>query len=271
MKAFAPVSVVVPCYQCTATIERAVASVWSQTVLPQEVILVDDGSDAPTQQALAALVLNYPNGWIQLLTLGGNVGVASARNQGWNRAVGEWVAFLDADDAWHPRKIELQWAAMQAHPEAVISGHAHRVMEGSLQLPQWEVHSAEVRAIPRWRMLLSNPFITPSVMVRRSVVERFTERQRYMEDHMLWLQFACNDSVILFLPVELAAIYKKSYGVQGLSAQFWLMERGDLGNYRRLYRQGSISAPLFVTLCSYSVLKYFRRLGIYWAQMRWRK
>ncbi len=271
MKNRASVSVVIPCYQCTETIARAVASVWAQTVLPLEVILVDDGSDAATREVLADLVKVYPAGWIQLLTLEGNVGAASARNQGWNTAVGEWVAFLDADDAWHPQKIEMQCAAMRAHPEAVISGHAHQLMEGSAQLPQWQLRLGEVRVIPRWRMLLSNPFITPSVMVRRDVVERFTERQRYMEDHMLWLQFACKNAVILFLPEELAAIYKKSYGVRGLSAQFWLMERGDLGNYRRLYRQGSIQALLFAALCSYSILKYIRRLGIYWVYLRWKR
>jgi glycosyltransferase involved in cell wall biosynthesis len=220
---------------------------------------------------LAALVATYPADWIQLLSLEGNVGAASARNLGWNVAVGEWVAFLDADDAWHPRKVELQWAAMRAHPEAVISGHAHQVMEGSVQLPQWTVTLKDVRTVPRWRVLLSNPFITPSVMVRRDVTERFTERQRYMEDHMLWLQFACRKAVILFMPVQLAAIYKKSFGVRGLSAQFWLMERGDLGNYRRLYRLGNIGGMLFVALCFYSVLKYIRRLGIYWTYLRWKK
>ena len=271
MKEVASVSVVVPCYQCTATIARAVTSVWAQTVLPNELILVDDGSDRMTQVALAALVEAYPAGWIRLLTLDGNVGAASARNRGWDAAVGEWVAFLDADDAWHPQKIELQVAAMRAHPEAVISGHSHQVLEGSVQLPRWAVNGGDAHRVPRWRVLLSNPFITPSVMLRRDVVERFTERQRYMEDHMLWLRFACRNAVILFLPLQLAAIYKKSFGVRGLSAQFWLMERGDLGNYRRLYRLGHIGAPLFVTLCSYSILKYARRLGIYWTYLRWKK
>jgi glycosyltransferase involved in cell wall biosynthesis len=270
MKVHAPVSVVVPCYQCTVTIARAVASVWAQTVLPQKLILVDDGNDPATQAALGALVDAYPAGWIQLLTLDGNVGAASARNHGWNAAVGEWVAFLDADDAWHPQKIELQVAAMRAHPEAVISGHGHKVMDGSTQLPQWAVALADARRVSRWQVLLSNPFITPSVMVRRDVVERFTERQRYMEDHMLWLHFACRNAVILFLPMQLAAIYKSSFGVRGLSSQFWLMERGDLGNYRRLYRLGHIGAVLFVALCSYSVLKYIRRLGIYWTYLRWK-
>jgi len=271
MSVDAAVSVVVPCYQCAGTIARAVASVWAQTVRPYALILVDDGSDSATRAALSALVEAYPAGWIQLLTLDGNVGAASARNRGWNAAGGEWVAFLDADDAWHPKKIELQVAAMRAHPEAVISGHAHQVMEGSAQLPQWAVSAAEVRSVPRWRVLLSNPFITPSVMVRRDVGERFTEQQRYMEDHMLWLQFACRNAVILFLPVPLAAIYKNSFGVRGLSAQFWLMERGDLGNYRRLYRRGNIGIFLFAALCTYSVLKYIRRLGIYWAYLRWKR
>lgn len=271
MKPTAPVSVIIPCYQCAATVARAVASVAAQTVLPQEVILVDDASDAATRTALATVQAAYGDGWVQLLALERNVGAASARNRAWAAARGVYVAFLDADDAWHPRKLELQLALMEAHPEAVISGHVHRVMEGDLRLPQWAVEPAKAHAISRWLVLLSNPFITPSVMVRRDVAQRFVEGQRYMEDHMLWLQLACRGAVMLVLPVPLAAIYKKSFGVRGLSAQFWLMERGDLGNYRRLYRQGDIGVAVFGLLCAYSVLKYGRRLLIYWTYLRWKK
>jgi glycosyltransferase involved in cell wall biosynthesis len=271
MNARASVSVVVPCYRCAVTIERAVASVCAQTVLPAELILVDDGSGDETHSVLIALQSRYGKDWIQLISLDHNVGAASARNCGWNVASGDYVAFLDADDAWHPRKIEVQLAAMVAHPNSVISGHSHRIWEQGDERPQWEVQPAEAQAVPRWKVMLTNPFVTPSVMLRRDIAERFTERQRYMEDHMLWLQLACRGATILMIPVELAVTFKKSFGVQGLSAQFWLMERGDLGNYRRLYRGGCIRAPLFVALCMYSVLKYARRLLIYWTYLRWKK
>ena len=270
MSATASVSVVIPCYRCAATIERAVASVRAQVLLPMELILVDDCSGDATGQVLQSLHTRYGD-WVKVIVLEHNVGAASARNTGWNVATGEYVAFLDSDDAWHPRKIEIQLAAMTAHPHSVISGHGHRVWEQGNESPYWEVSVANVQRVPRWRILLSNPFVTPSVMIKRTIAERFTERQRYMEDHMLWLQLAFQGASILMIPVPLAVTFKKSFGVQGLSAQFWLMERGDLGNYRRLYRAGNIGAPLLFLLCTYSLLKYARRLAIYWAYLRWKK
>ena len=102
---FTSVSVVIPCFRCTGTIERAVASVAAQTRRPAEVILVDDASGDDTQKLLQKLSQHFEPGWIKLVFLEQNVGAASARNAGWDQATQTYVAFLDADDAWHPKKI----------------------------------------------------------------------------------------------------------------------------------------------------------------------
>ena len=119
------VSVVVPCYRCARTVERAVASVAAQTALPMEVILVDDASSDGTREALLALRERHAPGWIKLVLLDKNVGAASARNAGWEQGAGQFIAFLDADDSWHPRKLELQYAFMASHPHVAVSGHRH--------------------------------------------------------------------------------------------------------------------------------------------------
>ena len=120
-------------------------------------------------------------------------------------------------------------------------------------------------------MLLSNKFVTPSVMVRRDVRQRFVENQRHMEDHMLWLQVLMDGGGVAKLDSELAAIYKEPFGARGLSAQIWLMERGELGNYRRLFAAGFIKSHEFAMLCVYSLVKYVRRFVIYAAYLRWNK
>ena len=120
-------------------------------------------------------------------------------------------------------------------------------------------------------MILSNRFVTPSAMLRRDLVQRYAERQRHMEDHMLWMNIICSGGRVVKLPAELAAIYKASYGVTGLSAQFWAMEQGELGNFRRLYHENFIKTYQFAALSIYSGLKYVRRLFIYWGYLRWRK
>lgn len=266
----APVSVVIPCYRCAGWIARAVASAAAQTVLPTELILVDDASADDTRAVLNDLRHRYPPGWIRLVLLDENVGAASARNAGWAVASQPYIAFLDADDAWHPRKIEIQYGYMSVHPDVVLCGHGHRLLNHSV-LPDWKVVQRDVQRIHKWALMLSNPFVTPSVMVRHDVGQRFVEKQRHMEDHMLWLKIICSGGRVVTLGTELAAIYKEPFGVKGLSSQVWLMERGDLGNYRRLYNAKFINGYQFVVLGMYSVLKYVRRLIIYGGYLRWKK
>lgn len=266
----ASVSVVIPCFRCVKTLERAIASVAAQTLLPAEVILVDDASGDGTPALLREISRRYESGWIRLVLLVQNVGAGSARNAGWAVASQPLIAFLDADDAWHFQKIEIQYGYMAANPNVALSGHGFRLLKQDV-LPYWEVKKSAALHITKWRMILSNQFVTPSVMVRRDVAYRFLDRQRHMEDHMLWLSLVCAGEVVVKLPVALAAIYKHPFGVTGLSSMVWLMERSELGNYMRLYQRRSINEFQLVCLTGYSMLKYFRRLLIYTLYLRWKK
>ncbi|AGX87851.1 glycosyltransferase family 2 protein [Candidatus Symbiobacter mobilis] len=266
----APVSVVVPCYRCSATIARAVASVAAQTLRPAELILVDDGSADATRACLYQVQTHYPPGWIRVLAFDENRGAASARNAGWNVATQPLVAFLDADDAWHPQKVAVQVDVLQAHPDVQIVGHGFRRV-ASPSLPQWPVEEQPTQRLQRWHVLAKNPFVTPSVMLRRDLPCRFHAGQRYMEDHLLWMQAACMGLPIARIPIALAAIYKRAFGVSGLSADLWPMERAELGNYRLLYRNGCLSWPAWVGLSGYSLLKFVRRVLLVALHPRWRR
>jgi glycosyltransferase involved in cell wall biosynthesis len=109
MKKHPLTSVVIPAYNAELFLERTLRSALRQTHSNLEVIVVDDGSTDKTRviaEAAAATddrvrIISVPNG-----------GVAKARNIGIAEASGEFVAFLDADDLWHPTKIELQLTAM---------------------------------------------------------------------------------------------------------------------------------------------------------------
>ena len=96
-----------PAYNSAAFIRRAIESVWAQTHLPLELIVVDDGSSDDTAAVAAAVdprtkVVRQPNG-----------GPGAARNRGVKESSGDWIAFLDADDAWRPNKLERQLPHMQ--------------------------------------------------------------------------------------------------------------------------------------------------------------
>lgn len=242
------------------------ASVASQSEVPVELILVDDCSGDETRALLQTIASQYSSDWVRIVLLDQNMGAASARNAGWRIATQPFVAFLDSDDVWHPEKIRLQLQYMQTHPEVVLCGHGHEILAAQEQ-PSWSLGNAggtmEALRITKWGLLLSNRFITPAAMLRRDIPQRFEEGQRYMEDHMLWLNIVCSGARVDRLPQPLAAIYKRPYGQAGLSAQMWLMERGDLGNYRRLREHRYISQPQFLILAAYSFAKFLNRLMVY--------
>lgn len=257
----APVSVVIPCYRCTATIDRAIASVAVQSRLPAEVIVVDDASGDGTREHLQALAAAHPPGWIRVLGLERNEGAASARNAGWAAATQRYVAFLDADDTWHPRKIELQYGFMEAHPEVALSGHGHTIVRAD-KPPEPVADTGVAWHLPRRPLLMSNRFVTPSVMLRRELQQRFRPGRRHMEDHLLWLEVQGAGRRVVRLSAPLAYVYKPMYGAGGLSAELWAMEKAELENYWILRRAGSLGPLATIALNAYSLLKFARRLVV---------
>lgn len=267
---FAAVSVVIPCYRCAKTIGRTFTSVASQTIKPAEIILVDDASGDETLETLQQLAQANP-GWVKVLSLSANQGAANARNAGWDAASQPFIAFLDADDAWHAKKIEIQYSCMEANPDVVLSGHAHKILGEKMANLDWDVSEWRADAVSKKALLFSNRFITPSVMIRRDIPFRFAVGRRHMEDHLLWLEVACGGLSIAKLNVELAAIFKPSFGSSGLSEQLWAMELGDLGNYRHLYDQGHLKFPQWLGLSLFSLIKFARRVVLYWGFIKWSK
>ncbi len=255
-----PVSVVMPCFRCAHSVAEAVRSVREQTAAPLELIAVDDASDDATPEALRALQQSCGDGWLRVIRLERNGGAAAARNAGWQAARGEYVAFLDADDSWHPRKLEIQHAWMTANPAVRVSAHE------SALLPRGQP-SAEVSERPAVRFpsprsyLFKNPFITPAVMLRRDLPYRFRDGRRHMEDHLLWQTMALSGERIAVLQAPLAVIHKPAYGAGGLSADLLAMERGELANYWVLRGMRLISFPAALALSAFSLMKFARRLA----------
>lgn len=106
------VSVVIPTYNRAHLLDETVRSVLAQTHAPHEVIIVDDGSTDDTE----ALCAGYPEPVRYIKQA--NTGLPGARNTGIRAATGDYVALVDSDDLWDPRKLEIQLAALEEHPEA---------------------------------------------------------------------------------------------------------------------------------------------------------
>ncbi|MBF0409177.1 MAG: glycosyltransferase [Candidatus Riflebacteria bacterium] len=105
----ADISVIIPVYNCRF-LPEAIDSVLAQTVLPSEIIVVDDGSDPAVR--LSDRHRNHVKVFYQK-----NSGQGTARNNGVYHSKCDLIAFLDSDDIWHPRKIEEQLNAMLKNPE----------------------------------------------------------------------------------------------------------------------------------------------------------
>jgi glycosyltransferase involved in cell wall biosynthesis len=256
----APVSVVIPCYRCAGTIGRAVSSIAAQTRLPAEVIVVDDGSGDGTLDVLHALAAAHPAGWIKVLVQPRNRGAADARNAGWAAATQPYLAFLDADDAWHPRKIELQYGYMKEHPEVTLCSHRHEVLAAP-GVPDRPVGEVAAERVSRTSLLLSNNFFAPTMMMlKRELPQRFLSGRRHVDDHLLWLQIVCTGHTFVRLSAKLAYTYKRPFGESGLSGQLWVMEKSELANYWILRREGAIGFAAAIALSAWSLVKFARRL-----------
>ncbi len=120
------VSVIMPVYNAESTMRRSIDSVLAQTFPALELILVDDGS----RDGSAAIIAEYAARDARVRPLHqANAGVAAARNAGIAAARGSHVAFLDSDDWWVPRKLELQLAEMRKRDALVSYAAYQRVAE----------------------------------------------------------------------------------------------------------------------------------------------
>ena len=245
----AAVTAIIPCYRCASTLERALRSVAAQTLPPAEIIVVDDASDKDAPQLGDSPVHGF-----RLLRLAENGGPGTARNAGWAIATQPYLAFLDADDAWHPKKLELQLGWMQAHTDCLLSGHR---IEGRMSA---DVTVGNVVDVTAAMLLFSNRFQTSSVMLRRSVPQRFAQQKRYCEDYHLWLEIVLGGGQASFLDAPLAVRFKPVYGASGASGRLWQMERGELDALTRARRAGLLSFPTYLSASAWSLAKFLRRL-----------
>jgi glycosyltransferase involved in cell wall biosynthesis len=187
----ATVSVVIPCFNSATTIERAVDSVFAQIYPPLEVIVVDDGSSDASRTVAERLASERP---IKLICRTGNGGAGAARNSGIAVARGDYVAFLDADDAWAPEKLAKQVPLLDRNPRMSMVGCWLYVIRRSGAREIVNGHHLPPVGREAWRDMLRYSFYVPSgVVVRRSLLETvdgFDESMPTGQDQDLFISMA---------------------------------------------------------------------------------
>jgi glycosyltransferase involved in cell wall biosynthesis len=180
------VSVIIPTYNSAALVVEAIESVLAQTLPPHQIIVVDDGSTDDTYERARAY-----SGLIEYITQP-NSRVAAARNTGLGRATGDLVAFLDADDVWHPRKLERQVALLRENPSLGLLATQLTPWPGTPFTDECVGHGATM-PVPLAELLVFNSLATSSIVVRRAVLRQAGQFDAELfgpEDYDLWLRCA---------------------------------------------------------------------------------
>lgn len=180
------VSVVMPVYNGEKFVARAIESILAQTFRDFEFIIVDDGSTDATPTLLNEYAARDAR--IRLLAQPRNTGVAKAASRGNSTAGGRYIARMDADDVSLPRRFEKQVTYLDAHPDVGILGANIRDFDGSGARAKIWRRPTEPNVVA-WFLLFGNCMAHPSIMMRRSVFERFGPyRDCACEDYDFWLR-----------------------------------------------------------------------------------
>ena len=213
------ISVVIPTLNRINTLERALDSVINQTYKPAEIIVVDNGSSDGTLKFLRE---QYPK--ITILTEN-KIGVSSARNKGIKKSINQWIALLDSDDAWHPRKLEIQTSMLDSALKEYNLIHTDEVwFRNNKHINQMKKHKKQGGYI--FERCLSLCCISPSsVLFKKNILDKvglFDESLPVCEDYDMWLKI-CSSEEVLFAQDKLT--YKYGGHKDQLSKSYWGMDR----------------------------------------------
>jgi len=186
------ISVVIPTYNRRQTIGRSIDSILNQTLFPSEIIVVDDGSTDGTSDYIQS---NFPS--IRLLQQP-NKGVSSARNMGIRSSNSDWVALLDSDDEWFPKKLEKQVMTLSQNLDIKFCHTEEIWIRNGVRVNQMKKHQKYGGHI--FNKCLDMCRISPSsVLSDRSILDDvgyFDKDQKVCEDYDLWLRITAKYPVL---------------------------------------------------------------------------
>ena len=183
-------SVVIPTYNCAKLLERALSSVLTQTFQDFEIIVVDNSSTDDTHQVLKAK--DDPRMSVVGVQNHGNI--AYSRNIGIHRSKGDWIAFLDSDDAWLPEKLETVRAAILGNPDIILVCHDEwKVVEGKRE--KYLRHAPSDSDIYESFLFHGSCLSTSAVTLRGDIATKtggFSERKDFVtaEDYEYWVRLS---------------------------------------------------------------------------------
>lgn len=184
------ISVLITTYNANATIKETLNSIAKQTYNNYEIIIVDDGSKDNTLNIIKDWQKNHVNITFRLFKPG-RLGRSNALNFGVKQAKGEWIAICDADDLWHPMKLELQIKAISGDNIDVLStdykSFSVNQESGRNAIIRSKVGDKDIFHITMDDLLKRNLIFHSSVLIRKGLCQYNGELEK-MIDFECWLR-----------------------------------------------------------------------------------
>jgi glycosyltransferase involved in cell wall biosynthesis len=270
------VSVIIPYFNRSNTLARALDSVRNQNYQDYEIILINDGSTDHSETWVNEYIDQYPNTRFKHISQK-NSGPSTARNNGIMNSEGKYIAFLDSDDAWEPQKLSIQIEYMEENPDMALTGTNYYIVK-ELKRLRYKIIPSIIEA-RFYYMLFKVVFLTSTVIVCREIFFRdniwFKAGKNQAEDLLLFLQIVRRYRAIRF-STPLADYFKSEYGdPDGLTSDLTKLFVNELDNLKILYSENKqfqdrrISSALYGALVIYTYLKHYRRtLKVKWSTIK---
>jgi len=183
-------SVVIPTYNCAELLNRSLSSVFSQTYQDFEIIVIDNSSTDNTQKVLK----NISNQKLKVIRVNNKGIIGYSRNKGIDSARGEWIAFLDSDDVWRPKKLERVKDEINNNPNVILVCHDEWCVVYGERKNRLKYGPAGKDLYERL-LFKGNCLSTSAVCLRRDVAietSGFSERNDYFsaEDYEYWIRLS---------------------------------------------------------------------------------
>lgn len=240
------ISVIIPTYNRYKFLKRALSSVYAQTYMPKEVIIIDDGSTDNTSQ----IQIDFPHANYIYQE---NAGVSSARNLGIKNSTKEWIAFLDSDDEWHLDKLAWHVEFHKNSPEILMSYTDEKWIRDGVEIKvhkKYQKYGGDI-----FDKCLSHCIIAPSAtLIHKKLLDRvgvFDESLEVCEDYDLWLRVACEHKIGL---CDKKLITKYAGHEDQLSFRHWGMDRFRVKALKKLLKTDKKEMIIESLLKKYRVL-----------------
>lgn len=245
------ITVIVPAYNSEKTITKAFNSIYNQTIRPEKILIINDGSKDNTEAKCIEWRQNHSDIDFEIITIP-NGGAANARNTGIARITTPLTAFLDADDFWEQDKIEKQLDVFNDSSYTACN----LVCTGS----NLRHATNKTYRISTSQLLRSNLIVTSSVLARTEILKKYlfnTELKR-SEDFNLWLKIASKDKGIILINSILTR-YSIDFSPYKLSNNEKQFEKDEIKNFKLLYKEHFLSFFEYIFSIIFSFAKYIRR------------